>query len=126
MTSAARALLNEVSAAVSVDTALLHALECDTTALERAETSDVIAVAMETTWFNTEVVNDRLGLVVSSFAISPNVSNADGALPIMLVIAVAIAELRLPTSAVIAAVMVAFAVVNDATEAVIRVVIDTT
>ena len=53
-------------------------------------------------------------------------SNADGAPPIMLEIAVEMAELRLMTSEVIAAVMVAFAVVNDATEAVIRVEIDAT
>ena len=53
-------------------------------------------------------------------------SNADGAPLIMLKIAVEMAVLRLPTSAVIAAVMVAFAVVNDATEVVIRVEIDAT
>ena len=61
-TSAARAPVKEVSTTTNDDTALLSALESDTTELDRATTSDDIADAIETTWFKTEVVNERLGL----------------------------------------------------------------
>ena len=89
-----------VSLVVS-DAAMLVKLDAtDDTAVERTVVSVASYVEMLFSLVTPLAVSEMLELVWSSVAISPSVSSADGAVPIRVLIAVLIALLRLPISAV--------------------------
>lgn len=88
-----------VSFAVSELVILVRLDAIDDTAEDRVEVSVESAFETEFNFITALVVNEILELVCSSVTISPSVSNADGALPIRVLIAALIAELRLPISA---------------------------